>query len=167
MTVCFVCLGNTCRSAFLELRVRQLLRQRDITGIDVTSFGLSPGGGIGTSMANFLLSKGVSIEEVRQHHPRQFIVSRHGTIDLFLLAEYYMRCSLTPGSCSRAMTLRGFTQGFDLETYPRNDSLDVRDPVGLSSEERSRVYDELEDLAQKVVARLEKLENVKAIHPVT
>lgn len=154
--VCFLCEYNEGRSAHLELRTRQALRQAGCH-IEVISAGLSSGGGINALRREYLMSKGVPKSEIDRHKATIFGAA-HADSDLVLVAELPMKqrlLALRPELSGRVMTVRGFIQGLD----PANDLTDaaeahIEDADGHNDREKMELYGELEGMIEPIVSRI-------------
>ena len=154
--VCFVCEWNEGRSPHLELSLRLKLRQGG-SDIELTSAGLSRGGGISSSRREHLERLGVSPEEIDAH--RSVIFGRgHARADLILVAELPMKHRLLvdwPELEGKVMTMRGFVE----RGTPDEDDLSatashVEDSGIHPQHEKQAIYEEHEELARQVACRL-------------
>ena len=155
-TIAFVCQWNEGRSAHLELSVRHKLREMG-SDIRVISAGLSQGGGINQLRKDFLQQRGVPLDEIEEHRSTIFD-EEHAKADIVLVAELHMKDELLtrwPELTGKVMTVRGFIYGFtpDVEPLTPNEAKIV-DSAGHADEEKLRLYNELEDIGNRVVERL-------------
>jgi protein-tyrosine-phosphatase len=155
-TICFVCQWNEGRSAHLELSTRHRLRRKG-SGIQVISAGLNQGFGINPLRREFLLGRGVPLEEIEAHRSERF-GQEHVGADLVLVAELWMKDELIgewPELRGKIMTVIGFIRGYE----PGDESISAEeahivDTAGYTDEEKLALYAELEKLAEQVARRL-------------
>ena len=155
-SICFVCEWNEGRSVHLELGVRHRLRGTG-TGLQLSSCGLSQGGGINRLRRRFLEEAGVPRAEAEGHRST-VLGDQHASADLLLVAETHMRervLALRPELRGRVMTVRGFVAGHAPDDEPLSaEQAHIEDADGHSPEEKLALYRELEELADAVAARL-------------
>lgn len=105
--VLFVCTGNICRSPYMELYFRSLLKALDLTAIDVTSAGTShvPRHRIAGPMAEILAEAGIESKDFRAKALTAPLIDQ---ATLIITAEISHRAAvvrLQPRSHSKVFTL--------------------------------------------------------------
>ncbi|MCX5884417.1 MAG: hypothetical protein NT096_00640 [Proteobacteria bacterium] len=158
-SVCFVCEWNEGRSIHLELSTRRKLMVKG-GHISICSAGFRQGRNINPLRKEFLLKRGVPLEEIEDHKPTIF-GKEHTQADLILVAELPMKARLLaawPELQGKVMTVRGFIQGFSPENEPLSlADAHIEDAGGHSNEEKIALYIELEKLAEQIASRILEL----------
>ncbi|HPB51431.1 MAG TPA: hypothetical protein PLY68_10295 [Myxococcota bacterium] len=153
--ICFVCECNEGRSAHMELAVRDRLRRRGLQA-DLCSAGFTQGQRIYDFRRGFLRERGIPEAEIVGHRPSVFGAA-HAGADLILVAELPMVERLLrnhPELRGRVMTIRGFAQGRDPDNDLDKARAHIEDAAGHGMEEKVRLYNELETLADLIAERL-------------
>ena len=138
--VLFVCTGNTCRSPMAEMIFKDLLRKKDIDGIEVSSAGLyADEGGIALKAKQTLESSGCVLTEFK---------SRQITGQMLEESDFVV-CMTK----SHKNALEGGQNVYSLDEL--TDCGDISDPYGCSIEVYRKCFEQLscalEILAEKVL----------------
>jgi protein-tyrosine phosphatase len=154
--ICFVCLGNICRSPTAEAVMRELVRDAGLaTEVDVASAGTA-GWHIGDAPDQR------SVEEAGRrgvrivHRGRQFVRRDFDDYDLVLAMDHdnhsqLLRLAPDGDAAEKVRFLRSFDPGAEGAT-------DIADPYYGSSEDFVRAFDEIEASCRGLLAHLEEHE---------
>ncbi|HEX7097212.1 MAG TPA: low molecular weight protein-tyrosine-phosphatase [Acidimicrobiales bacterium] len=150
--ICFVCLGNICRSPTAEAVMRELLREAGLTAeIEVDSAGTA-GWHIGQAPDQRAVEeanrRGVRIV----HRGRQFVRSDFDNYDLILAMDHdnhreLLRLAPNPEAAAKVRYLRSF----DPEAHG---AVEILDPYYGTSEDFARAYDEIEAACRGLLEEL-------------
>lgn len=133
--VLIVCTGNICRSPMAEGFMRQLLRERKIDGISVTSAGLSAisGSPVVDRAALAALEEGV---DIGSHRSRALTEEMVAAADFILVMDHSHRRALAewyPYARSKVFLLGSFRDG-------NLDDVDIHDPYGPNMDEFRKCF---------------------------
>lgn len=149
MRICFVCLGNICRSPAAEAVFVELAAGRsDVRGIVVESAGTGPwhvGNPPHASTVMEAQRRGIPID----HRGQQFGVTDFDRFDLIVAMDGgnvadLESMALDATARSRIVRLGSFAPGSDGSRWAGAAGLDVPDPYGEPQEGFSAMFDQVE-----------------------
>jgi protein-tyrosine phosphatase len=157
--MCFVCLGNICRSPTAEAVMRDLVREAGLTAeIDIASAGTA-GWHIGDAPDQR------SVEEAARrgvrivHRGRQFVPRDFDEYDLVLVMDHDNHSALLRlAPYGDAGGKVRFLRSFDPDA---EGAVEIADPYYGSSEDFARAYDEINASCRGLLAYLEKFEHLR------
>lgn len=161
MNILFVCTGNTCRSPMAEGLFKDMLKKNKISGIHVSSAGISvfPGEDANEKSIKALIEKGIDIKSHRAKQLSDEILNA----DLLLtmtsghkdLIEGYFIGNLEKRP--KVFTLKEFASKISGEKLLNKD---IADPFGRSYSIYLKTRDEIEGELVKILKNIDKLEEV-------
>lgn len=154
--VCFVCMGNICRSPMAEAVMRDLIRQAGLSAsIEVDSAGTSNqhvGDAPDVRALDVLRTRGVSVT----HRGRQFTRSFFDSHDLLLVMDVENRTQvlrLAPNG-DEAAKIR-LLRSFDAEA-DADGATEIADPYYGGPDDFARVFDEILASCRGLLAYIQK-----------
>jgi len=159
MRLCFVCLGNICRSPAAEALTVHLLHRReaddrpdDLADLEVSSAGTGPwhvGEEPHPRMRAEARRRGIPVD----HRGRQFTAGDFGDLDLVVAMDagnVEQLSSLAPDEQSRTKIVRlgSFAPGPEGVAWAGAQGEDVPDPYGQPPEAFAAMFDQLEPACQ-------------------
>jgi protein-tyrosine phosphatase len=154
--VCFVCLGNICRSPTAEAVMRELVRTAGLTTeIDVDSAGTA-GWHIGDAPDQRAVAEAARRGVRIVHRGRQFGRRDFDEYDLVLVMDHENQSQLMPlapdGDAAHKVR---FLRSFDTDA---EGAVEISDPYYGSSEDFVRAYDEIDASCRGLLAYLREHE---------
>ncbi|MCX7919306.1 MAG: low molecular weight protein arginine phosphatase [bacterium] len=137
-SVLIVCTANICRSAMGEGLLKQILAEKQITGVTVRSAGISAGSGFTASANAIKVMRELGID-ISGHKSSPITVSLIENSDIILAMEQYHKEyieSMFPEANGKVRLVREFA--VDTKNY-----LDIEDPIGGTLETYRRCADEI------------------------
>ncbi|HHZ02538.1 MAG TPA: low molecular weight protein arginine phosphatase [Tissierellia bacterium] len=161
MNILFVCTGNTCRSPMAEGIFKNMLKENNIEGINVSSAGISvfPGETANEKSISALKEMGI---DIRDHRARQLTDEIMNT-DLILtmtlnhkriIEDYYKH---RKEKLPKIYTLKEFAAKISGEKPLK---LDIDDPYGRSHHVYKKTRDEIIEDLKKILKNIDKLEEI-------
>ena len=143
--ILFVCTGNTCRSPMAE----SLLKNRNLSEVEVKSAGIFAVDG---SLASPNAQKVMDEQSIKHDHQASSL-----TESLVSWSDYIL--TMTRGHKASILSLYpdAYTKVFTIKEFSRMDGpQDISDPFGGNVEVYRETFQELKEIMEKVVQRLEQ-----------
>lgn len=147
MKVLFVCTGNICRSPLAEALLRQMLKQKNVEGIEVASAGTAAATGEGASEGGYLVGLECGLD--MSGHKAQPLTKE-------LVEEADLILCMSPHHVLRARALGAGDKAHLLGEFAGReaDDAEVPDPFGGDLEDYRVTYRTFAELLPAVVDRL-------------
>lgn len=152
MRLLFVCTGNTCRSPLAEVIARQLIAERHLDDIEVSSAGTSAWPDAPASDGSLLvaLEHGLDLSEHRARQLSPEIVAASDLI--FTMGPHHLERAEALGGTRKSFLLTGYLTG-------SSNARPVNDPFGGDLAVYRTTFDELR---REIGAILERIESDRA-----
>lgn len=153
MRVCFVCMGNICRSPMAEAVMRDVVRKAGLSAsIEVDSAGTS-GWHIGSSPDLRAIAAAQLHGVSMAHRGRQFVTSDFDVFDLIVVMDFENRTELlrkarNGDEAAKVRLLRSFDPHAD-------GAVEIADPFYGTSDDFDRVFDEIASSCEGLLQELQ------------
>jgi protein-tyrosine-phosphatase len=146
--ILFVCTGNICRSPMAEALLRELLRQKNVEGVEVASAGTSAATGEGASEGGYLVGLECGLD-MSGHQAQPLTHELVESYDLILcMSEHHLARARMLGAGDKAHLLGEFAG------KPRHEA-DVPDPFGGDLEDYRATYRAFAEMLPTVIERIQ------------
>jgi len=147
--ILLVCTGNTCRSPLAEALLRTKLAERGVDAVEVSSAGTGAWDGAPASEGAYLVALEHGLD-LSAHRARLLNRELAASADLILTMARHHRARVEQLGATGKAHLLGEYAG---RTGP---AAEVRDPFGGDLQGYRETYEELDQLLDAVVVRLER-----------
>ncbi|NLI58417.1 MAG: low molecular weight protein arginine phosphatase [Clostridium sp.] len=152
--ILFVCTGNTCRSPMAEGIFNHFILNEDkLNGIKASSAGISVFGGDGANPKAQKAVKELFGIDISSHRSRAISKEDLEKADIILTmtrGHKEIILSIMPNVKFKTWTLKEYVLG----DKNLNESMDVQDPYGMSEKEYKNCAQELKELIDELISRL-------------
>jgi len=147
MKILFVCTGNICRSPMAEALLRQLLKQREVEGVEVASAGTAAATGEGASEGGYLVGLECGLD--MSSHKAQPLTEE-------LVREADLILCMSPHHVARAKMLGAGDKVHLLGEFAGRaaEEAEVPDPFGGDLEDYRYTYRTFSELMPAVIDRI-------------
>lgn len=147
--ILFVCAGNSCRSVMAEALLKKILKDKNRTGIEVSSAGIMALSGMGATGETRLVLEQAGLD-VSRHRSRRVTAEMLKMSDLILVMEEAHReglLRLAPQVNNRLFLLNEFAK-------IKGDSLEVEDPIGKTREFYLETFNIIKDAVERIADKI-------------
>ncbi len=152
--ILFVCTGNTCRSPMAEGIFNHFILNEDkLNGIKASSAGISVFGGDGANPKAQKAVKELFGIDISSHRAKTISKEDLEKADIILTmtrGHKEIILSIMPNVKFKTWTLKEYVLG----DKNSNESMDVQDPYGMSEKEYKNCAQELKELIDELISRL-------------
>jgi protein-tyrosine-phosphatase len=146
--VLFVCTGNTCRSPMAAGILKNMLRERGIDNIEVSSAGISAADGFPATQNAIIACRDWGID-ISEHRSR--------LLDLALVESNDLVLVMTPEHLGYVKSMTSSNDHvYLIKRFPEKSSdgkgPEVADPIGRPLEDYGRTFLELDEIIRKIFA---------------
>jgi protein-tyrosine phosphatase len=158
MNILFVCTGNTCRSAMAEGIFRDMLKNKNINNINVSSAGISAfeGDRANDKAAEALMENNIDISG---HKARQLTADMIKNSDLILTmtkSHKMMILNAFPDEKNKTFTLKEYAMAVSGENTDGK-NLDIADPFGMDYNVYKKCMLEIKSELIKIINNIDKI----------
>lgn len=152
--ILFVCTGNTCRSPMAEgIFNHFILNEEKLEGVKASSAGISAFSGDGANPKAQKAVKDLFGIDISSHRSRTINKKDLEKADIILTmtrGHKEIILSIMPNVKFKTWTLKEYVLG----DKNLNESMDVQDPYGMSEKEYKNCAQELKELIDELISRL-------------
>lgn len=147
MNILFVCTGNTCRSSMAEAMLKNMLREKELNHIKVSSAGVAASAGDRANPHAISVMQDMGID-LKDHSATP--------IGAGILKEADLILTMTEGHKMAVMSWDPsvWQKIYTLKEYAGMNNKDIQDPFGQSEDAYRRCSDEIKMALEKIVDKL-------------
>jgi protein-tyrosine phosphatase len=158
MNILFVCTGNTCRSAMAEGIFRDMLKNKNINNINVSSAGISAfeGDRANDKAAEALMENNIDISGHKARQLTADMIKNSGLVLTMTKSHKMMILNAFPDEKNKTFTLKEYAMAVSGENTDGK-NLDIADPFGMDYNVYKKCMLEIKSELIKIINNIDKI----------